>query len=181
VALEQAPKTFAALVMAPDDSAVATLQRDVVRRYPNVASLDLSLVRRTVAEISNRATTAIRFLAIFSLAMAVPVLFSAVSATTARPRARGRAAEDARGDAAPDHADHVQRVRAARRAGSLAGMILSFGGAWLLLKYVFERPFEPAFWKRHDRRVADVADGVDWLLAGRDVFKETPMAALRDT
>jgi predicted lysophospholipase L1 biosynthesis ABC-type transport system permease subunit len=60
-------------------------------------------------------------------------------------------------------------------------MVLSFVGAWLLLRYVFERPFEPA---------AAAAAGIAailvvltvtiGLLAGRDVFRETPMAALRE-
>jgi putative ABC transport system permease protein len=182
VALEQAPKTFAALVMAPDDSAVAMLQRDVVRHYPNVASLDLSLVRRTVAEISNRATTAIRFLAIFSLAMAVPVLFSAVSATR-----RDRVREGVLLKTLGATRRQITRIMFSEYAllgvlGSLAGMILSFGGAWLLLRYVFERPFEPAFLEAITiaglLMLLTVSIG---LLAGRDVFKETPMAALRDT
>ena len=181
-ALEPAPKTWAALVMAPDDSAVAALQRDVVRRYPNVASLDLSLVRRTVAEISNRATTAIRFLAIFSLAMAVPVLFSAVSATR-----RDRVREGVLLKTLGATRRQITRIMFSEYAllgilGSLAGMILSFGGAWMLLKYVFERPFEPAFLEAGTiaglLMLLTVSIG---LLAGRDVFKETPMAALRDT
>jgi putative ABC transport system permease protein len=181
-ALQDAPKTYAALVNAPGDSAVASLQRDIVRRYPNVASLDLSLVRRTVAEISARATTAIRFLAIFSLAMAVPVLFSAVSATR-----RDRVREGVLLKTLGATRRQITRILFSEYAllgilGSLAGMLLSFGGAWLLLHYVFERPFEPALLE------AGVIAGLlllltvsIGLLAGRDVFRETPMAALRDS
>ena len=182
VALEQAPKTYAALVMAPNDSAVASLQRDIVRRYPNVASLDLSLVRRTVAEISRRATTAIRFLAIFSLAMAVPVLFSAVSATR-----RDRVREGVLLKTLGATRRQITRILFSEYAllgilGSLAGMLLSFGGAWLLLRNVFDRPFEPAWLEAGAIAglllLLTVSIG---LLAGRDVFKETPMAALRDS
>jgi putative ABC transport system permease protein len=181
-AMEQAPKTFAALVLAPDDSAVAALQRDIVRRYPNVASLDLSLVRRTVNEISNRATTAIRFLAVFSLAMAVPVLFSAVSATR-----RDRVREGVLLKTLGATRRQITRIMFSEYAllgvlGSLAGMILSFGGAYLLLRHVFDRPFEPAFLEAGAIAglllLLTVSIG---LLAGRDVFRETPMAALRDT
>jgi putative ABC transport system permease protein len=182
VALEAAPKTWAALVMAPDDSAVAALQRDIVRRFPNVASLDLSLVRRTVAEISARATTAIRFLAIFSLAMAVPVLFSAVSATR-----RDRVREGVLLKTLGATRRQISRILFSEYAllgvlGSLAGMVLSFGGAWLLVRYVFERPFEPAFLEAGAIAglllLLTVSIG---LLAGRDVFRETPMAALRES
>jgi putative ABC transport system permease protein len=182
VALEAAPKTWAALVMAPDDSAVAALQRDIVRRYPNVASLDLSLVRRTVAEISARATTAIRFLAIFSLAMAVPVLFSAVSATR-----RDRVREGVLLKTLGATRRQISRILFSEYAllgilGSLAGMLLSFGGAWLLLRYVFERPFVPVYLEAGAIAALMLFLTVSiGLLAGRDVFRETPMAALRDT
>ena len=181
-ALEAAPKTWAALVMAPDDSAVAALQRDVVRRFPNVASLDLSLVRRTVADISARATTAIRFLAIFSLAMAIPVLFSAVSATR-----RDRVREGVLLKTLGATRRQISRILFSEYAllgvlGSLAGMVLSFGGAWLLLRYVFERPFEPVFLEAGAIALLMLLLTVSiGLLAGRDVFRETPMAALRDS
>lgn len=182
VALEKAPRTFAALVAAPGDSAVLALQRDIVRRYPNVASLDLSVVRRTVAQISEKATTAIRFMAIFSLAMAVPVLFSAVSATR-----RDRVREGVLLKTLGATRRQITRILFSEYAllgilGSLAGMVLSFGGAWLLLHFVFERPFEPAILEAVTIAslllLLTVSIG---LLAGRDVFKETPMAALRES
>lgn len=180
-ALESAPKTFAALVAAPGDSAVMRLQRDIVRRFPNVASVDLSIVRRTVAEISRRATTAIRFLAVFSLAMGIPVLFSAVSATR-----RDRVREGVLLKTLGATRRQISRILFSEYAllgvlGSLAGMVLSFGGAWLLLRYVFERDFEPVFLEAGAIAglllLLTVSIG---LLAGRDVFRETPMAALRE-
>jgi putative ABC transport system permease protein len=179
-ALEPAPTMFAMLVRAEGDTAVARLQRDVVRRYPNVASVDLSLVRRTVAQISRRATLAIRFLAVFSLAMGVPVLFSAVSATR-----RDRVREGVLLKILGATRRQISRILLSEYAllgalGSLTGMVLSFGGAWLLLRVVFDRPFEPAaaaaFAIAAAMLVLTVAIG---LLAGRDVFRETPMSALR--
>jgi len=180
VALQAAPKTFATLVLAPGDTAVAMLQRDIVRRYPNVASVDLSLVRRTVAEISNKATLAIRFLAIFSLAMGVPVLFSAVSATR-----RERVREGVLLKTLGATRRQITRILFSEYVllgllGSLAGMVLSFGGAWLLLRYIFDRPFEPAIAEAGAIAALLMTLTVSiGLLAGRDVFRETPMAALR--
>ena len=80
-ALRPAPKQFVLLADVRGDEAVARLQRDVVTRYPNVASIDLSLVQRTVGRIVERVSLAVRFLGAFCLAMGVPVLFSAVAAT----------------------------------------------------------------------------------------------------
>jgi hypothetical protein len=59
-------------------------------------------------------------------------------------------------------------------------MVLSFGSAWLLLRFVFERPFEPAILAASSIAGVLLALTVTiGLLAGRDVFRETPMAALR--
>jgi putative ABC transport system permease protein len=180
-ALEHAPKMFALLLHARNDTVVAQLQRDVVRRFPNVASLDLSLVRRTVAEISQRATVAIRFLAILSLAMGVPVLFSAVSATR-----RERIREGVLLKTLGATRRQISRILFSEYAllgllGSLTGMVLSFGGAWLLLRFVFDRPFEPATAAAAAIAAALLAITVSiGLLAGRDVFRETPMRALRE-
>jgi putative ABC transport system permease protein len=65
--------------------------------------------------------------------------------------------------------------------GSLTGMLLSFGGAWALCYWVFETPFSPAWGPA--AAIAGAMLGLTvgiGLLAGRDVFKETPMAALRE-
>jgi putative ABC transport system permease protein len=180
-ALAEAPKTFVMLVLARGDTALARTQSDVVRRYPNVASVDLSVVRRTVADISRRATLTIRFLAIFSLAMGIPVLFSAVSATR-----RERVREGVLLKTLGATRRQISRILFSEYAllgllGSLTGMLLSFGGAYLLLRFVFERPFTPA--TSAALGIASLLLGLTvgiGLLAGRDVFKETPMAALRE-
>jgi putative ABC transport system permease protein len=181
VALERAPKMFVLLTQTTSDSAVSRLQGEVVRRYPNVASIDLSVVRRTVSQIARRGTLAVRFLTLFSLAMAVPVLFSAVSATR-----RDRVREGVLLKTLGATRRQITRILFSEYAllgilGSLTGMILSYAGAWLLMKFVFERPFEPAIGSAAAIAglllLLTVAIG---LLAGRDVFQETPMAALRE-
>lgn len=180
-ALEQAPKMWVTLVRAPSDATIARVQRDAVVRYPNVASIDLTLVRRTITDISNRATLAIRFLAVFSLAMGIPVLFSAVAATR-----RERVREGVLLKVLGATRQQIGRIllseyTALGLLGSLAGMVLAFGGAWAIMKWIFERPFDPAAGS------AVVIAGVTLLLtvsiglvSGRDVFHETPMGALRE-
>ena len=65
--------------------------------------------------------------------------------------------------------------------GSASGVILSIGGAWMLMKFVFETSFAPAI-----APVLLVAAAmtilaiVIGLATGREVFRETPMAALRE-
>jgi putative ABC transport system permease protein len=180
-ALERAPQTYVFLANSANERLAAVLQRDVVRRYPNVAIVDLTLVRRTVGEITRRATVAIRFLAIFSLAMGIPVLFSAVAATR-----RERLREGVLLKTLGATRQQIGRIMFAEYAllgllGSLTGMLLSFGGAWAVMKFVFEREMTPAYVP------ALVLAGVTLLLtvtigflSGREVFRETAMAALRE-
>ncbi|MFL5607138.1 MAG: hypothetical protein ACJ8AD_11880 [Gemmatimonadaceae bacterium] len=65
--------------------------------------------------------------------------------------------------------------------GSLGGVVLSVGGAWALMRYVFRQPFVPAMLPA--LAVAFVMIGIAvsiGMLTGREVFRETPMAALRE-
>ena len=154
---------------------------DAVVRYANVASVDLTLIRRTIADIANRATLAIRFLAIFSLAMGVPVLFSAVAATR-----RERVREGVLLKVLGATRQQIGRILLSEYfalgvLGSLAGMVLSFGGAYGIMHFVFKRPFDPAAGSALVIAGATLLLTVSiGVLSGRDVFNETPMGALRE-
>jgi len=179
--LEHAPKQFAILASVPTSMEVALLQRSAVRRYPNVSSLDLSLIQHTINNVLGKVTSAIRFMALVSLAFGIPVLFSAVAATR-----RERLREGVLLKTLGATRRQVGRIMLAEYAllgalGSASGVALSVGGAWLLMHFVFETTFYPAI-----APVLLVA-AVMTLLAiaiglatGREVFRETPMAALRE-
>lgn len=180
-AIRGAPKQWAAVVAVADERDIALLQRRVVERYPNVASLDISLVRRTINDIVHKVSLAVRFLALFSLGMGVPVLFSAVAATR-----RDRLRESVLLKTLGATQRQVLRILFAEYAllgtlGGLCGMGLASVGGWALVTFVFESPFHFAFGP-----VAAIAAvmlcmavGIG-LLTAREVFRETPMAALRE-
>ena len=180
-ALEHAPKQFVVLADVRGDGAVARLQRDVVSRFPNVASLDLTLIQQTVARVLDKVTTAIRFMAGLSLALGIPVLFSAVSATR-----RERLREGVLLKVLGATRRQVTRIMLAEylllgSLGSLVGVVLSVGGAWGLMHFVFKQPFSPAILPALAVAATMVALSVSiGMLTGRDVFRETPMAALRE-
>ena len=181
--IARAPKQWVMLARTPDDGAVARLQRDVVTRFPNVSSLDLTLIQETVERVLGRVTTAIRFLAGLSLALGLPVLFSAVAATR-----RERLREGVLLKTLGATRRQIVRIMLAEYAilgvlGSLTGVLLSIGGAWALSKFVFEsRDFVPAFAPALlvALLMTSIAVAIG-LLTGREVFRETPMAALRES
>ena len=179
--LVTAPKQFVTMAAVSADTTIARLQRQTVSRYPNVSSIDLSLVRRTVTEIIEKVSLAVRFLALFSLAMGVPVLFSAVAATR-----RDRLRESVLLKTLGATQSQIMRILLVEYAllgalGALAGMVLSFGGAWGLIHFVFKGSFSPAVGAAAAIAMLMMGLAVTIGLAtSRDVFRETPMAALRE-
>jgi putative ABC transport system permease protein len=121
-------------------------------------------------------------MAFFSVAMGIPVLFSAVAATR-RERIREGVLLKTLGAAR----SQIVRILITEYAllgllGSATGMLLAIGGGWALVHYVFKlRDFTPALVP-----AAIIATGMTLVtvligvLAGRAVFRETAMGALRD-
>jgi putative ABC transport system permease protein len=179
--LEAAPRQYLLLAQVKDPAAVTLLQRAVVNRFPNISSIDLTAIKRTVDRIVEKVSLAIRFMALFSLAVAIPVLFSAVSATR-----RARIREGVLLKTLGATRGQIARILLAEYSllgvlGGLTGMILSIAGAWAVVRYIFKTPFAPALLPIAG--IAAVIVGLTLLiglLAGRDVFRETPIAALRD-
>jgi len=179
--LEAAPKQYLLLAQVKDPTAVTLVQREVVNRYPNISSIDLTAIKRTVDRIVSRVSIAIRFMALFSLAVAIPVLFSAVSATR-----RARIREGVLLKTLGATRGQIARILLAEYSllgvlGGLTGMVLSILGAWAVVRYIFKTPFAAALVPIAGIAVAIVGlTLLIGLLAGRDVFRETPIAALRD-
>ncbi|HJR64640.1 MAG TPA: FtsX-like permease family protein [Gemmatimonadaceae bacterium] len=180
-ALAGAPESFVVLTQSPDARLRASLQREVVDRFPNVSSIDLSLIQQAVGRILDKVSVAIRFMALFSVTIGALVLVSAVAASR-----RQRLREGVLLKTLGATRGQIGRIMLAEYAilgllGSLTGMVLSLGGAWALLRFVFELPFTPVVMPllviAGAMMLLTVLIG---LLSGRDVFAETPMAALRE-
>ena len=180
-AIDKAPKQWAGVAAVKDPKAVALLQRAIVERYPNVSSLDISLVRKTITDIVDKVSLAVRFLALFSLGMGIPVLFSAVAATR-RDRLRESVLLKTLGATQRQILQILFSEYALLGAlGGICGMGLSTLGGWALVRFVFESPFHFAWGPATAIAAAMLVMAVGiGLLTGREVFRETPMAALRE-
>jgi putative ABC transport system permease protein len=179
--LRDAPKQYVLLAQVRDPQAVSPLQRAVVNQFPNISSIDLTSIKRTVDGIVARVSLAIRFMALFSLAVAIPVLFSAVAATR-----RARVREGVLLKTLGATRGQIAKILLAEYSllgvlGGLTGMLLSMAGGWAVVRYVFKMPFTlPVAPITGIAGVIVALTLLIGLLAGRDVFRETPIAALRD-
>ena len=179
-ALREAPQSFVLLTRVTDDADRARLQRDAVQRFPNVSTIDLSLIENAVGKILDRVSLAVRFMALFSVVTGVLVLVSAIAASR-RQRVRESVLLKTLG------ATRAQIVRMLfteyallGAIGSIAGILLAVGGGWAAMHFIFKAPFAIAPLALSFVAAATMLlTVVTGLVAARDVFSETPMAALR--
>jgi putative ABC transport system permease protein len=180
--LRDAPHQFTVLARVPGATSVATIQRDVVKRFPNVSSIDLSLITETIGKIVDRVATAVRFMALFSVIMGIPVLFSAVSSTR-RERIRESVLLKTLGATRAQ----IMRILVTEYAllgilGSVTGLLLAMGGGWALVHFVFEVKYSPAYIPAIAITLVMMGIAIAiGVIAGRGVFKETAMTALRES
>ena len=175
--LERAPQQDVILANVPSPTGDGPLQRDVVDRYPNVSTIDLSLIRDTVNRILDKVTIAIRFLALFALAMGFPVLVSAVAAT-----GRARVREGVLLKILGASRTQVGRIMIAEyialgawRASQALACRSRPPGDWS--HFMFDSPFAPAFVPLFVLAAVTAGLTVAIGVAGsRMVFAETPLS-----
>lgn len=179
--LEGAPHTWVLLARAPDGPARARVQRDVVRAFPNVAILDLTQVQAALDDVLARVAAVIRFLAGFSVATGFIVLLGAVL-TGRLQRIRESVLLRTLGA--------TRRQIAAILLGeylslgllaSVAGIGLAAAAGWALAKWLFKVDFAVPVPALLVLALAVTAlAGAVGFWASREVFRHTPLEALRE-
>jgi putative ABC transport system permease protein len=178
--LEDAPQSHVLLTRVDDPAAMGRLQREIVERHPNVTTIDLTSLQRTIEKIVGSVILAVRFMALFSLATGLVVLISAL-ATSRYQRVREAALLKTLGATR----QQVMRVMVTEYAalGVLAAVVatgLATAGGWAIMKWVFELPFTVPWAAFAALAAALVAMPVltgFWSTA--DLFRRTPMEVLR--
>lgn len=139
--IEDAPQFFVLLTRTDDDAQSASVQSGVVRAFPNVSAIDLTLILNVFDEVYSRISFVLRFMALFSIITGIIVLVSAVSVSKYQ-----RIEESVL----------LKTLGASRRQivkilfveylflgflAALTGVVLSVAAAWLMSIFVFESPF----------------------------------------
>ena len=178
--LEQAPQMLVTLTRVDSAAARGHVQRQIAEKYPNVSGIDLSQVQEAIEGVLAKATLAVRFLALFSLAAGTIVLIGAV--TTARLQ---RLREGILLKTLGATRSQVLRIMVAEYValGMLAAavsIVLSATAGWALAKWVFDA--------RYDLPLGSLT-GLTALLvlltllvglwSSAEVLKRPPLAVLR--
>ena len=141
--LEKAPQFYVQVTRVPTQAASARLQRAVVQAFPNVSTIDLSLVLTTVDALLERVSLVLRFAALFSVLTGLLVLASAV--WTSRYQRLGEGVLLRTLGATRSQVRNMMLVEYFFLGGlaALAGALLAIGASWALAYYLFDVAYTP--------------------------------------
>ncbi|GAB4021094.1 ABC transporter permease [Spirosoma koreense] len=141
--LEQAPQFHVLMTRVPNTQVSAQLQRELVRRFPNVSAIDLGLILKTIDEILDQISFVIQFMALFSILTGLLVLASSVVISKYQ-----RLRESVLLRTLGASRNQIFRITALEYGllgllAALSGILLSLFGTWALAQFVFEVPYRP--------------------------------------
>ena len=142
--LEEAPQFFVLLTRTTGDEQSGSVQSAIVRDYPNIAAIDLSLILTVFDAIFSRISFVLRFMALFSILTGVIVLISSVTVSRYQ-----RISESVLLKTLGASRSQVVKILLIEylflgMLAALTGIILAIACAWLLSFFVFETAFTPS-------------------------------------
>jgi putative ABC transport system permease protein len=179
--LEAAPHTWVVLAAIPETSERARVQSEVVRRASNVSAIDLTQVQETVDGVVSRVSTAIRFLAGFSVVTGFIVLLGAVATGRAQRMRESvllKTVGAVRGQIVSILATEYLALGV---IASAAGAGLALIAGWALARWMF-RVGLAIPWPALIGLGAGTAllAGLVGVWASREVIRRTPLDSLRE-
>jgi putative ABC transport system permease protein len=154
---------------------------DLVREFPTVSVIDADAILKQIRDIMDRASLAVQYVFLFTLAAGIVVLLAAVQSTRDERRyesAMLRTLGASRGTV-------LQGVAAEFSAlGFLSGTLAAFGATgvgWILARQLFSLQFtlDPWVWVT-GLVCGTVLVGLSGTLATRSVVNTPPIVTLRD-
>jgi putative ABC transport system permease protein len=142
--LENAPQFNVLTTYAPSEESSATLQRELVTKFPNVTIIDLRQMYTIVEDILDKVSWIINFMAFFSILTGIIVLIGSV-----RNSKYQRIKESVLLRTLGAKNSQILQISALEYLflgilGSLVGILLALVSSLLLALFVFKEPFVPS-------------------------------------
>lgn len=178
--LEHAPQFYVLTTNAPTEASSATLQQDLVRKFPNISVIDLRQMLTVVEDILNKVSWIINFMAFFSILTGIIVLIGSV-----RTSKYQRIKESVLLRTLGAKNKQILTITALEYLflgilGSLLGIVLALISSLLLSIFVFKEPFAPSLIP-----FLVFLPGISLLVLGiglsniREVLRSSPLEVLR--
>jgi len=178
--LEDAPGFSIITTRVKDSAESAAMQRAVVQRYPNVSTIDFTLVLRVVEGIVSKISFAIQFMAMFTVLTGVILLITAVLNSRFQ-RLRETVLLRTLG-ASSGQLLRIQVIEFLLLGllASLTAILLAVASQWLLVKFVFKIEFSlPIAHLAAAIAINSALTVIVGLTASRSVLKRPPLEVLR--
>jgi len=142
--LENAPQFNVLTTYVPNEASSADLQRDLVKKFPNISVLDLRQVYNIIEDVLDKISWIINFMAFFSILTGIIVLIGSV-----RNSKYQRIKESVLLRTLGAKSKQILRITALEYVylgmlGSLVGILLSLISSQLLATLLFKEPFVPS-------------------------------------
>ena len=178
--LEQAPQFQVVLTRTGSTAALAAVQQQLVRQFPNVSAIDLGLILTTLNDIVDKISFVIRFMAGFSILTGLLVLSSSVVISRYQ-----RVRESVLLRTLGASRSQILRITLVEYGllgllAALAGIGLAVLAAWALAVWVFEVGFAAAVLPLLGLAALVTAlTALIGLFNSRDVLRRSPLEVLR--
>jgi putative ABC transport system permease protein len=142
--LEEAPSFHILVTQVGSSARSARMQRALVQQYPNVSTIDLTLVLQTVDALVSKISFVIRFMALFTAGTGLMVLVASILSGR-HQRLRESVLLRTLG-ASRRQVLHVLIAEYVSLGGlsALTGVTLSVAASWALARWVFKVPYAVA-------------------------------------
>lgn len=178
--LEEAPGFAIVTTRVRDAQESAAMQRAVVRQYPNVSSVDFTLILRVIEGIVSKISIGIRFIALLTVCTGVILLVTAVLNSRFQRLREVVLLRTLGASSAQVLRIQVVEFLLLGLLASLTGILLAVAAQWSLTTFMFKIGFAVP-WAHLGLAIAvnsALAVGVG-LLASRGVLNKPPLEVLR--
>lgn len=178
--LEDAPGFSIITTRVKDSAESAAMQRAVVQRYPNVSTIDFTLVLRVLEGIVSKIAFAIQFMAMFTVLTGVILLITAVLNSRFQ-----RLRESVLLRTLGASSGQLLRIQVIEflllgLLASFTAIVLAVTAQWLLTKFLFKIEFSlPVMHLAAAIAINSALTVIVGLTASRSVLKRPPLEVLR--
>lgn len=178
--LESAPAMHVLVTHVASSAESARMQREVVKAFPNVSAIDLTLVLQTVDSLLGKISFAIRFLTLFTVLTGLVVLVT--SLLTGRYQRMRESVLLRTLGASRGQVFRVLLVEyfSLGLLSALTGLTLSVGASWALAHWVFQVPYALEIGPLSAAlALVPTITVITGFLMSRGVMNEPPLVILR--
>ena len=156
-------------------------QRRIAERFPNISTLDLSLLQEALEGLVSRVSLAVRFMALFSIAVGVLVLIGALATSRFQRIREGALLRTLGATRSQIFVVVVAEYLALGLVASVVAVLLAVVAGWALARFLFEGSFSLPVVPLGALGFGVIALTILVGLANsREVVRRTPLDVLRE-